>query len=122
MAEHAERRLEEASWMADFETDFAVRHADAFATLHRRLGLDYFAIDCAELSDGRLLLFEADVAMIVHSMDSETVFPYKRQAMATLFAAFEDALAKRAREANALRGPQAHGSSQAGVVSLVEAL
>jgi hypothetical protein len=122
MAEHAERRLEEASWMANFEADFAVRHADAFAALHRRLGLDYFAIDCAELSDGRLLLFEADVAMIVHSMDSETVFPYKKQSMATLFAAFEDALASRTRDGKPLRGQQAHGSNQAGVVSLVEAL
>jgi hypothetical protein len=122
MAEHAERRLEEASWMANFEADFAVRHADAFAALHRRLGLDYFAIDCAELSDGRLLLFEADVAMIVHSMDSETVFPYKKQSMATLFAAFEDALASRTRDGKTLRGQQAHGSNQAGVVSLVEAL
>jgi hypothetical protein len=122
MAEHAERRLEEASWMADFDTDFAVRHADAFAALHRRLGLDYFAIDCAELSDGRLLLFEADVAMIVHSMDSATVFPYKKQSMATLFAAFEDALASRTRDGKPLRGQQAHGSNQAGVVSLVEVL
>lgn len=120
MAEHAERRLEEASWMADFSTDFAVRHADAFAALHRRLGLDYFAIDCAELSDGRLLLFEADVAMIVHSMDSETVFPYKKQSMATLFAAFEDALARRARDLDAQRGGEANATKQAGLVSLVQ--
>ncbi|MBB3966562.1 ATP-grasp domain-containing protein [Rhizobium metallidurans] len=95
MAEHGERRLEEASWMENFDADFAMRHAKAFDALSRRFGLDYFAIDCAELSDGRLLLFEADVAMIVHAMDSETVFPYKKKAMAALFAAFENALAKR---------------------------
>jgi hypothetical protein len=95
MTEHGERRLEEAAWMESFDADFAVRHAGAFDALSRRLGLDYFAIDCAELSDGRLLLFEADVAMIVHAMDSEAVFPYKKKAMNALFAAFESALAKR---------------------------
>lgn len=95
MAEYEDRRAEEASWMLDFDRKFAVRHARAFEALHRRLGLDYFAIDCAELADGRLLLFEADVAMIVHSMDSEIVFPYKKLAMARLFAGFEQALRNR---------------------------
>jgi hypothetical protein len=89
--------MEEAAWMADFDSDFAARHADAFEALHRRIGLDYFAIDCAEMADGRLLLFEADVAMIVHSMDSEVVFPYKKQPMNALFSAFENALAARAK-------------------------
>jgi hypothetical protein len=95
MAQHAERREEEALWMANFDNDFALRHAAAFDALHRRFGLDYFAIDCAELADGRLLMFEADVAMIVHSMDSEAVFPYKKTSMNKLFAAFEGALRER---------------------------
>jgi hypothetical protein len=95
MAEHADRRAEEAAWMESFDADFATRHAKAFDALHRRLGLDYFAIDCGELADGRLLLFEADVAMIVHAMDSATTFPYKKQAMRKLFDAFERALLSR---------------------------
>lgn len=95
MSKYADRRAEEATWMQDFDCDFAVRHAQAFAALHRRLGLDYFAIDCAELPDGRLLLFEADIAMIVHSMDSDVTFPYKKHAMRKLFVAFEDALQRR---------------------------
>jgi hypothetical protein len=64
--------------------------------------LDYFAIDCAELPDGRLLLFEADVAMIVHAMDSDRVFPYKKLAMAKLFSGFEIALRKRTFRASPL--------------------
>ncbi len=95
MAKYADRREEEAAWMRDFDCDFAARHAPAFEALHRRLGLDYFAIDCAELADGRLLLFEADVAMIVHSMDSDVTFPYKKHAMRKLFDAFENALQRR---------------------------
>jgi hypothetical protein len=89
MAEDADRRAEEAAWMETFDEDFAVRHAEAFSALHRRIGLDYFGIDCAELPDGRLLLFEADVAMIVHDLDPEDVFPYKKPAMRRLFAAFQ---------------------------------
>jgi hypothetical protein len=95
MADHADRRAEEASWMASFDVDFAQRHAVAFDVLYRRLGLDYFAIDCAELSDGRLLLFEADVAMIIHSMDPVDIFPYKQRPMQRLFEAFIEALRKR---------------------------
>ncbi len=95
MTQYEDRRVEEAKWMADFDDDFAVRHARAFDALSRRLGLDYFAIDCAELPDGRLLLFEADVAMIVHAMDSDVTFPYKKPAMQKLFAAFEAALWRR---------------------------
>jgi hypothetical protein len=95
MAKHEDRRAEEAAWMQNFDTDFAVRHAQAFEELHRRIGLDYFAIDCAELPDGRLLLFEADVAMIVHAMDSDVTFPYKKDAMRKLFDAFHAALLRR---------------------------
>jgi len=89
MAENADRRAEEARFMAEFDSGFAVRHADAFAALHERLGLDYMAVDCAELDDGRLLLFEADTAMIVHAMDPPDPFAYKAAPMRKLFTAFE---------------------------------
>jgi hypothetical protein len=64
--------------------------------LCQRIDLDYFAVDAAEMPDGRLLLFEADVAMIVHSMDEPELFPYKGPAMKKLFAAFHDLLARTA--------------------------
>jgi len=96
MAENAAKRAEEATAMAHFDEDFAVRHAAAFAGLYERLGLDYFAIDCAELPDGQLLLFEADVSMIVHALDPVDVYPYKRLQMAKLFGAFDAMLRARA--------------------------
>jgi len=89
MAENPARRAEEAAFMAAFDQGFAARHAGAFAALHERLGLDYMGIDCAELEDGRLLLFEADTAMIVHAMDPPDPFAYKAEPMRKLFAAFE---------------------------------
>ncbi len=97
MTERPERRAEEEAWMRDFDTDFAVRHAAAFAALHAQLGLDYFGIDCAETQDGRLLIFEADVAMIVHALDPAGHFPYKKPAMRRLFDGFVAALAARAK-------------------------
>lgn len=92
MAESAVKREEEARAMAGFSEGFAARHALALAEISRRLGLDYYALDCAETPDGRLLVFEADVGMIVHDLDPPQTYPYKRPHMATVFAAFEKML------------------------------
>ncbi len=88
MAEDASKRAEEARAMETFDQDFARRHHDALATISQQLDLDYFVIDCSELPDGRLLLFEADTAMVIHSIDSPEVFPYKQAHMAKVFGAF----------------------------------
>jgi glutathione synthase/RimK-type ligase-like ATP-grasp enzyme len=96
MAESAAKRAEEAAAMAGFDQGFAARHAAAFARMNAVLGLDYFAIDCAETADGELLLFEADVSMIIHALDPEDLYPYKHPAMAKLFAAFAGMLRDRA--------------------------
>ena len=92
MAQSPEKRAVEQAWMENFDTDFAVRHRNSFAALCRRIGLDYFGIDCAELPDGRLLVFELDVAMVVHNMDDPTIYPYKQVAMRKLFDGFVDAV------------------------------
>lgn len=89
----AANRQSEADMMATFDEGFAARHAKAFQALKEAFGLDYFGIDCAETQDGRLVVFEADVAMIVHAMDPADVYPYKKPAMAKLFAAFVAAMA-----------------------------
>jgi hypothetical protein len=96
MATSPAKRQEEAKWMETFDQGFATRHAQAFAALHQRLGLDYFGIDSAETHDGRLLVFEVDVAMIVHAMDDAQVYPYKKPAMRRLFDAFLSMLTIRA--------------------------
>ncbi|MBB5571461.1 MULTISPECIES: ATP-grasp domain-containing protein [Rhizobium] len=95
MAESPAKRAVEQAWMENFDTDFAIRHKESFAALYRHIGLDYFGIDCAELPDGRLLVFELDVAMVVHNMDSATVYPYKQVAMRKLFDGFIDAVQNR---------------------------
>jgi glutathione synthase/RimK-type ligase-like ATP-grasp enzyme len=96
MRESAGKRAEEARFMQAFDQDFAYRHEAALAEIGERIGLDYFAIDCGELPDGRLLLFEADIAMIVHAMDPPDIFPYKGAPMRKLFDAFRAMLLRRA--------------------------
>ena len=96
MLDNPVNRLEEAQFMATFDDSFAPRHAAAFAALHQRLGLDYFGIDSAELPDGRLLVFEVDVAMIVHDMDPPDLFPYKKPQMKKVFDAFQAMVRRRA--------------------------
>ena len=89
------KRAEEAAAMDGFDQGFARRHAAALAAMHARLGLDLFAIDCAEAPDGSLLVFEADVAMVVHDLDPADLYPYKKPQMRRLFDAFEGFLRAR---------------------------
>jgi hypothetical protein len=96
MTGSAARRAEEATAMATFDTGFARRHSAAFDALHERLGFDYYSIDCGETRDGRLLVFEADTAAIIHLMDPPALFPYKQPQMHKVFAAFEAMLRRRA--------------------------
>jgi hypothetical protein len=93
MADSAARRDAEAHAMATFDSGFARRHAAALAAIAEWAGLDYFQIDCAETPDGRLLLFEADVAGIVHMMDPPDLYPYKPPQMRRVVAAFGAMLA-----------------------------
>jgi glutathione synthase/RimK-type ligase-like ATP-grasp enzyme len=92
MAESAEKRAEEAACMADFDTEFALRHATALQAIDRRMGLPYLGIDCAETRDGKLLIFEVDNAMVVHAMDADDMYPYKKPAMHKVFTAFRQML------------------------------
>jgi hypothetical protein len=88
MAQNAEKRREEAHFMARFDEIFAERHRHALAHMTQRIGLDYFAIDCAETKSGELLIFEGDNAMIIHNMDPPDIYPYKPAQMHKIFDAF----------------------------------
>jgi hypothetical protein len=92
MANRPERRAEEARAMETFKSSFSLRHEKPFAAIAERLGLDWVVIDCAETRDGHLLFFEADVAAIVHDMDSPEIYPYKQPAMEQIFQAFREML------------------------------
>jgi hypothetical protein len=92
MAMSPAKREEEARFMARFDADFAHRHAAALAGIAGQFGLEYFGIDCAEMPDGKLLVFEGGVDLVAHDMDRPDVYPYKSAHMQRLFAAFRDML------------------------------
>lgn len=77
MGENAGMRQEEARFLEDFRNAFAPSLEPALAEIARRIGLEYFGIDCSLMPDGRILVFEADPAMIVHMSDPIDLFPYK---------------------------------------------
>jgi hypothetical protein len=87
-----EKRAEESQFFADFDTAFARRHHAALLAVADRVELEYFGIDCAETSDGKLLVFEIDSGMTVHAMDPIDIFPYKQPQMRKVFAAFRQML------------------------------
>jgi glutathione synthase/RimK-type ligase-like ATP-grasp enzyme len=95
MAESEAKRAAEAQAMAEFDTGFAVRHREAICVLCETVGLEYFSIDCAVAPDGSLLVFEADVAAIIHSMDDPAIYPYKAPVMQRCYDAFAAMLQRR---------------------------
>jgi hypothetical protein len=97
MSQSAAKRREEEAFMESFETGFARRHRMALAGIAERIGLEYFTVDCAETSNGSLLIFEADNTAVVHDMDPPDIFPYKLPQMRKVFDAFAAMLDRRAR-------------------------
>jgi tetratricopeptide (TPR) repeat protein len=82
-------REEEERFLNAFESVFAPPLQSALRDVARVLGLEYFGIDCAIDPQGRLLLFEADPAMIVHAGDEPELFAYKVPHAERIFAAFQ---------------------------------
>jgi glutathione synthase/RimK-type ligase-like ATP-grasp enzyme len=96
MSTNAAKRDEEARFMTAFDDGFGRRHAAALSAIVEKFGLEYMGIDCAEMPDGRLLVFEGAVAMVAHNMDSPSLYPYKGPQMRKLFASFNDMLKRKA--------------------------
>ena len=72
---------------------FAQRHRAALQAVYQRTQLDYLFIDCAQSPDGELLVFEVDNIMIVHDMDPDDIYPYKKPIMEKVFSGFQTMLA-----------------------------
>jgi glutathione synthase/RimK-type ligase-like ATP-grasp enzyme len=99
MSTHPDRREEEAHLITTFDTGFAVRHHEAFRNITELTGLDYVGFDCAETSDGRLLIFEIATGMVVHDMDDQNIFPYKVPQIRRVADAFHGMLRRAATDA-----------------------
>ena len=89
------KRDEEAQFMSCADGSLLRRQQAVLAEVAKRLGLEYVGIDCAETADGRLVIFEADISLVVHGMDSPDVYPYKTGPTQKVFAAFYDMLKRK---------------------------
>jgi tetratricopeptide (TPR) repeat protein len=97
MREYARLRAEELAFLE--RPGSVVKDWDrTMAAIGRAIGLDYVGIDATVLPDGRLFVFEADAAMLVHDEDARDVFAYKRPYVARIREALHEAIARRTRQ------------------------
>jgi len=94
MTEHQWMRDEEHAFLARIEDVFRGDLAGALREASRLLPLEYVGIDCAIDRDGKLLVFEADNALIVHELDDPVLFGYKHEYVTRIKAAI-DAMVRR---------------------------
>lgn len=80
-------RLEETAFLAAPTQTFAGESWDALRALGETIGLEYFGLDCG-LVEGKVVVFEANVDMLVHNFYDEELFAYKRPAFEAIAAAF----------------------------------
>lgn len=96
MREGSALRAQEDAFLAD-PTRLLPSWHRVMPQIARAVGLDYFGIDATVLPDGRLFVFEADAAMLVHDEEARDVFAYKRPYVARIREAFHAAIASRTR-------------------------
>jgi hypothetical protein len=89
MSEQQWMRDEEHAFLADIHTVFTGELAAALRETAALLKLDYVGIDCAIDTDGKLLIFEADNALIVHVLDDPVLFAYKHRYVPRILTALD---------------------------------
>ena len=95
MSEHQWMRDEEAAFMADIQSVFTNDLQKALHDVGTAVDLEYFGIDCSIGPDGRLIVFEADPAMLVHTTDPVEIYPYKHEYVPRIYRAIEAMIDKR---------------------------
>lgn len=95
-------RLEEQAFLADPGGVFGAHGMAALDTIRRQVGLDYCGIDCGLDAQGRVVIFEVNASMLIHS--DNPGFEYKTPYVLAIKAAFERLLERRANEFRASVG------------------
>jgi glutathione synthase/RimK-type ligase-like ATP-grasp enzyme len=81
MAENAALREEEGRFLRDMPAALGPRAMKALGALEAALGLDYAGVDFALHPAGKVIVFEANAAMIIHPPDAQPIWDYRRQAI-----------------------------------------
>ncbi|WP_283805782.1 tetratricopeptide repeat protein [Bradyrhizobium sp. STM 3809] len=96
MEDHPWMMEEEEAFLRDPSAVFGEAQMQALHEIRRRIGLDYFGIDCALDAEGRLLVFEVNASMLVHGEPEYGRLAYKELHAAEIKQAFEALLAQKA--------------------------
>jgi glutathione synthase/RimK-type ligase-like ATP-grasp enzyme len=96
MDDSADRRTEEARFLADPAAVLGARGMAAIEAIGRALDLDYCGVDFAVLADGRILVFEANATMLTHFEDPTGPYAHKNPYVAAIAEAFQALLRARA--------------------------
>jgi glutathione synthase/RimK-type ligase-like ATP-grasp enzyme len=96
MAEHSERRAEDAAFLADMEGVLGADIMTALERVQEMLGLDYGGIDFGLNRKGEILLFEANATMAVYWPEAGPRWEYRRPAVERIYTAVQQMLMSRA--------------------------
>ena len=91
----AARRAEEEAFLADMLKDLGPRAMAVLDAIGAIVDLDYFGIDFGLSPDGLVVLFEVDVAAIVHMMDDKEIYAYKHEYVPRVIDAAKQLIASR---------------------------
>jgi len=96
MADSADFRREEETFLLDIEKSLGSRAIRGLEQLRHALRLDYGGADFTLLPDGRVLLFEANATMAIVPPPPDSVWDYRRAPIAAAIDAARAMLLKRA--------------------------
>jgi tetratricopeptide (TPR) repeat protein len=89
MEDDAARIAEERAFLSDPEAALGAAAMAAIREIGKHLGLDYAGVDFALLSDGRVLVFEANATMLVHYEREDGPLAHKNPHVRAIAGAFE---------------------------------
>jgi tetratricopeptide (TPR) repeat protein len=104
MAELHWMMQEEKIFLDDPGATFGPTQMTALRQIRDTFGLDFFGIDCALDQDGNVVVFEVNATMLVHNHNA--AFPYREPHVKRIKAAYNQMIAKKARDAMMVRALQ----------------
>ena len=109
MQQSAAHRAEEARFLEDMGGFVGAAGMRALEAIAGDLGLDYAGIDFALSEDGRIIVFEANAAMVILPPPAGAVWDYRREAAARALQAARAMIRQRAGLANSAQKVAAGG-------------
>jgi hypothetical protein len=95
MLQHPWKLDEEQRFLTDPEQALGADGIKALKSVGQRMGLDYFGIDFSVMPDGRILIFEANATMLVHTESFHQQLKFKNSYVQKIIDAFDTLLVRR---------------------------